>query len=191
MSAIVITTFTSGTEDLAMDKAKGQCPTLPTPPFLYIMMQVVQVVRSGPSRSRLARGHGSNWCMIPTAWCRPRPTYPRPTHRGCVGQGPGGRVPRGLSYARLPTRLSATSPSTVQIIVGNPCPDFSWNSETNRRENSAVAFAIAIKRRSRKGGYEWVVDWFDPRRGARFEAIFSTRAQASACMASIVAELTL
>lgn len=53
-----------------------------------------------------------------------------------------------------------------------------------------MKFSIVVKRRSRKGGYQWVVDWFDPQQAARFEAAFPTRAAAAACMASILAELS-
>lgn len=52
-----------------------------------------------------------------------------------------------------------------------------------------LIFAIAVKRRHRNGNYEWVVDWFDPHRQARFEASFQTRTEAAACMASVLSEV--
>lgn len=86
MSGLMITTFTSLTEDLATDEAKAGRPTLPTTPRIHTMMQMVQVVRSGPNATLIAVGHAGgrspNWCTTPSMWCRHCPTYPRPSHRG-------------------------------------------------------------------------------------------------------------
>jgi hypothetical protein len=65
----------------------------------------------------------------------------------------------------------------AHLSAGN----FSSNSETGLPGRATMSFSIAIKRRRCREGYEWVVDWFDPRRAARFEATFSTRAKAWAC----------
>lgn len=52
-----------------------------------------------------------------------------------------------------------------------------------------MQIALSIIRRRRRGTSYWVVDWFDPKTGCRYEAIFPTLVDANWCRSQILAEL--
>lgn len=120
-----------------------------------------------------------------------QPPGMRPHHPSPRSPVRSGRAARHLDGRRLQMRLRVTCNPVDPIIVGSPFVDFSWNSKNGiSRKTMPTPISLSITRRRRGMTYCWVVDWFDPRSGCRYEAVYSTLAEATRCRSEVLSELS-
>jgi hypothetical protein len=143
---------------------------------------------------RQTEGGGAPPPLFPTfsvcIFCCDTVSGKRPHHRsGTIPnfQRPGQRrPPYGRRTGLVPMRLRAAYVPRTAIIVCHTRQMFPWNSKIGIPE-APMAIVLRIYHQPR-AIYPWVVDWFDRRSGARYEARFDSRALADACRRSVLAE---
>lgn len=180
--ATKFTIFTGGLTSYGVPGVVGGAPIHAT---TQSMVQLVQLVKRRRKRGQRSALPSVSWCAARSSWCW-RPHHPSP--RSPVRSG---RAARHLDGRRLQMRLRVTCNPVDPIIVGSPFVDFSWNSKNGiSRETMSTPISLSITRRRCGMTYCWVVDWFDPRSGCRYEAVYSTLAEATRCRSEVLSELS-